>query len=144
METAAALTWALVIATYNRPRLLREALRLALDQTRPPAEIVVVDASKDLEASRNAILSTLRPHELGVRYQHVAAEVTSTALQRNQGLQLCSANIVFLFDDDSPMHADCAESILSVYEADSDRQVAGVQAAVVKESPQPRGRPASP
>ena len=135
MEAASALTWALAIPTYNRPRILREALRLALDQTRPPAEIVVVDASRDFEASHNAILSALRPHERGVRYQHVAAEALSISVQRNQGLKLCSADIVFLFDDDSLMHEDCAERILAVYEADRNREVGGVQAAVVPEPP---------
>ena len=37
-------TWALVIATYKRADVLERCLQLAAEQTRPPAEIVVVNS----------------------------------------------------------------------------------------------------
>ena len=42
------LTWALVIATYQRAHILPRCLRLAVQQTRLPTEIIVVDFEPEL------------------------------------------------------------------------------------------------
>jgi GT2 family glycosyltransferase len=49
--------------------------------------------------------------------------------QRNQGIALADADVLFLIDDDSLMYADCAEIFMAVYEADRDGSIAGVKAA---------------
>jgi glycosyltransferase involved in cell wall biosynthesis len=41
-----------------------------------------------------------------------SAEHRSSTLQRNQGLQLATADVVFLLDDDSLMYPTCAEEIM--------------------------------
>lgn len=129
------LNWGLVIATYKRRHILPRCLRLALNQSRPPAEIVVVDSSPDWEDSRSEVLTTLRGEAEGqsdapgaIRWVYVQAERRSSAAQRNQGIRLATADVLFLIDDDSLMYPDCAERIMEIYEADSLGKVAGVNA----------------
>jgi GT2 family glycosyltransferase len=131
------LTWALVIATYRREAILRVCIELALAQTRRPAEIVVVDASEYWEKTRDHLMGELAPRAPDVRWIYVAAEVPSIALQRNQGIDLASADVLFLFDDDTLMDSRCAEEILRVYEADQRRAVPGIQAAPMPTPPRP-------
>jgi len=51
-----------VIATYNRARMVREAIQSVLAQSRPPDEIVVIDdASSDSPAEELNYLATLYP-----------------------------------------------------------------------------------
>lgn len=136
------LTWGLVIATYKRRHILPRCLRLAAGQSRPPAEIVVVDSSPDWEASRDEILSTLRgevEEKSGAsgpgRWVYEEAERRSSAAQRNQGVRLATADVLFLIDDDSLMYPDCARRIMEIYEADSHEEVAGVNAMHVPVPP---------
>ncbi len=48
--------WALVLSTYRRRDVLMLCLQAALAQTRPPAEIIIVDASADWEETRDQVL----------------------------------------------------------------------------------------
>jgi GT2 family glycosyltransferase len=128
METKAPLSWGLVIATYQREKILPICLKLAIEQTRPPAEIIVVDSSDYWETTRDRICQDLAVQHPDVRWLYVAAEERSSALQRNQGVRLATADIVFLIDDDSLMYPNCAEEIMRVYEADTDQTVQSVQA----------------
>lgn len=138
-----ALNWALVIATYNRRHILPRCLRLALQQTRPPAEIVVVDASSDWAASRAVIMKDLASAPTNestrgqprIKWSYVKAERRSITSQRNQGVRLATADVLFLIDDDSLMYPDCAAEIMRIYEADSDGAVAGVNAMHVPAPP---------
>ena len=121
--------WALVVATYNREHILARCLRLAAQQTRPPAEIVVVDASAGWEMTRDEILTNLASRHPLIRWRYVQAELRALPWQRNQGFKLTKSEVVFFFDDDALMYPDCAEQIMKVYEADINAQVAGVMAA---------------
>ena len=49
------LSWGLAIATYNRADVLVRCVKLALQQTRPPIEVVICDSSPDWETTRGAI-----------------------------------------------------------------------------------------
>jgi glycosyltransferase involved in cell wall biosynthesis len=133
--------WALIVATYNREHILGRCLRLAAEQTRPPAEIVVVDASATWQKTREEILANLAKDHPHIRWQYVQAEMRALPAQRNQGLKLVTSEVVFLFDDDSLMYPDCAEEIMKVYEADTKGRVAGVMAA---HEPVPPDRPDDP
>jgi GT2 family glycosyltransferase len=121
--------WALVLCTYRRPDILALCLRAALAQTRPPAEVIVVDASPAWQTSRDRVLTDIAPTLPGVRWRYVEAARRSLPAQRNQGMALATAPILFMIDDDSLMYPDCAEQILRVYAADTERRVAGVGAA---------------
>ncbi len=122
------LSWSLVVATYNRREVLPRCLELAARQTRPPLEILVVDASPDWAVTRTKILTELAVHHPHIRWEYVQAQRRSLTAQRNQGIRLARADVLFLLDDDSLMYPDCAEHVLRVYEADPDGQVAGVMA----------------
>ncbi|MEM1355042.1 MAG: glycosyltransferase family 2 protein [Planctomycetota bacterium] len=128
-------TWALGIATYNRRDVLMQCLKLAADQTRPPAEIVVVDASKDWQATRDLVMAQLAPRYPDIRWQYEPATRPSAAVQRNQAAALCTADVVFLFDDDSFMYPDAAHELMKLYDADVDQVVAGVAAALASRPP---------
>jgi glycosyltransferase involved in cell wall biosynthesis len=129
------LSWALVIATYRREHILPRCLRLAVAQTRPPAEVIVVDASPGWEKTRDEVLGGLAAAHPAIRWAYVAAETRSSAAQRNQGVRLAQADVLFLIDDDSLMYPDCAEQILRIYEADEGHAVAGVNAMHVPVAP---------
>src|SRR6185312_14717864 len=100
--------WALVLSTYRRPDVLALCLRAALEQTRPPREVIIVDASPDWRASRDHVMAEIAPLRPGVRWQYVEAERRSLPAQRNQGIALSTAPILFMIDDDSLMYPDCA------------------------------------
>jgi glycosyltransferase involved in cell wall biosynthesis len=144
-SNAKRLTWALVIATYRREHILPRCLRLAVAQTRPPVEIIVVDASPNWEKTRDEIMAGLAATHPEIRWVYVAAEKRSSASQRNQGIRLASADLLFLIDDDSLMYPDCAAQILRIYEADEGAAVAGVNAMHVPVPPdQPEDALAQP
>jgi hypothetical protein len=134
------LTWALVIATHKRNDVL------ANGQTRPPLEIVVVDASPRWENTRERVLREIAPLWPKVRWHNLEAERRSSASQRNQGIRAASTDVVFLFDDDSLMYPDCAAEIMRVYDADSGRSVVGVNATNVAVPPDasPEGHVSAP
>lgn len=139
------LRWALVVATYNRKHILRRCVRLALDQSCPPSEIILVDASDDWAESRDALLREFGQRLAGLRFEHHQARVRSLTHQRNQALELPTADIVFMVDDDSLMFPDCADEIMRVYEADRDCKIAGVSAVLASHAPdEPDARGNSP
>jgi len=129
------LTWALVVATYMREDLLPRCLRLGAAQIRPPLEIIVVDSSPGWESTRERVLREIAPLWPGIRWHYFKAERRSIPSQRNQGIRAASADVVFLFDDDSLMYSDCAAEIMRVYDADPSRSVVGVNATNVAAPP---------
>ncbi len=133
------LTWALGIATYNRREVLMQCLELAAKQTRPPKQIVVVDASPDWRVTRDRVAAELKPRFGGIEWVFEPARRPSAAVQRNQCLELADADVVMLFDDDSLMYPDCAEHLMRVYEADARGEVAGVAAHLVDRPPELSG-----
>jgi GT2 family glycosyltransferase len=129
------LAWALVIATYKRGHILPRCLRLAAKQTRPPSEVVVVDASPDWDKTRDLMVEEFRTVHPEIPITYVQANLPSSTAQRNQGVALASADVLFLIDDDSLMYPDCAEAVMQVYEADVDRCIQGVSAVSVPTPP---------
>lgn len=121
------LTWALCVSTYNRIDVLEVCVRHALAQTRLPAEIVIVDASADLDGNRSRIAPMAEV--AGIPLTYLPAPKKSLPAQRNHGIRAATADILFLIDDDAFLHPDSAEAILRVYEADRDRRIAAVSAS---------------
>lgn len=136
VERTINLTWALVIATYKRSEILPRTLKLAVEQTRPPSEIIVVDASPDWHETRDWVMRGLAPASPGIEWRYVQARRASASAQRNQGIELATADVLFFFDDDSLMYPDCAERIMAVYEADEpNHSVAGVASMLAAAPP---------
>lgn len=121
-----ALTWALVIPTYQRPAMLWRCLQLAATQTFPAKQIIVVDGSPNWIETKNRVFNELVPQHPTIDWHYLPANRLSSATQRNQGIALVNADIVFLIDDDSLMYPNCAEEVMRVYTQDTERQVAGV------------------
>lgn len=122
------LTWSLCVATLNRVDILSACVRLSVTQTRSPKEIVIVDASDDWQNNHTRIAREIT--EIGAITApiliYVPADVKSSAMQRNQGIALASADVLFLIDDDSMMYPNCAAEVMAVYEADTNDQIACV------------------
>ncbi|WEF25356.1 glycosyltransferase family 2 protein [Paracoccus sp. S3-43] len=119
------LTWALCVATLNRIDMLELCVTCALAQTRPPSEIVIVDASDDWQSHRDRIAAIVAGR---VPLIYRPATERSSAVQRNSAITECSADICTFVDDDSFMHDDCMETILRVYERDTDHEIVAISA----------------
>ncbi len=128
-DPAATLRWGLLIATNKRPDILKMCVELALAQTRPPSEIIVVDTSPDWEAHADAIKALVAPGS-DIRLVYRTCNIGSTAVQRNTAISESRSDVVFLIDDDSLMYPTCAEEIMKIYEADTTLRIGGVQAAL--------------
>jgi GT2 family glycosyltransferase len=122
------LSWALIIATYQRRDILCICLRLAMRQTRLPSEIIVIDASPDWSTTRDYVMNEIAGESQSIEWRYCAADFRSTASQRNQGLELANSDVVFLIDDDSFMFPTCAEEIMKAYDADKEQLIGGIQA----------------
>lgn len=111
--------------------MLKHCVTCALSQTYPPSEVVIVDASEDWQGNRDQIAALVR-NSVPLRY--LPAPVRSSTIQRNAGIAACTADICMLIDDDSLMHADCAEIIMRAYAADEKGEIMGI-AGVAGPSP---------
>lgn len=119
------LTWALAIATINRGDILPKAIRHALHQTCLPIEIVIVDASENWLEIKKVVECELQRSKSTAKLIYVEAVKASSASQRNQAAALASADLLFLFDDDSLMFPDCAERIIEVFRHPDARDFVG-------------------
>ena len=98
-------TVAVVIPTYNRAHYVAQAIESALGQTRPPAEVIVVDdGSTDDTAS---VVSAFGPP---VRY--VRKENAGKAKALNRVIPEVQSDYVFLLDDDDVMLPKALETHL--------------------------------
>jgi len=127
-------TWSLIIATLNRESELKISIALAAAQSRRPKEIIIVDASSNWMATRDEIAKILAPQPK-ITLIYLDADERSLTVQRNQGIAAATSDVVFLFDDDTFMHPDCAAEIMRIYEADTNLTLAGVQADLSEVSP---------
>lgn len=128
------LTWSLVIPTCNRRDMLLRALPLALGQTVPPIQVVIVDSSHDWVVTRQAVQDLAADHPT-IRLDYLRSETPSSATQRNQGVEAALGDIVVMIDDDSFLYPDYVERILAVYAADSRGVLAGVNGMNVPAMP---------
>lgn len=119
------LTWALCVATLNRIDMLELCVTCAMDQTRPPHEIIIVDASDDWQLHGDRIAKIVAGR---VPLIYLPATQRSSAVQRNSAIEVCSADICTFIDDDSFMHNDCMETILRVYEGDANHEIVAIGA----------------
>ena len=81
--SAMPLTWALAIATYNRPEALRQVSFRALEQTRPPCEIIIVDSSPSQPSSQQDIQDLVLQSGANVRVHYLRSPIAQQTIQRN-------------------------------------------------------------
>ncbi len=115
--------FSLVIATFERPDDLRITLDGVLAQKRQPAEIIIVDSSRD-ERSQNVCAEW--SSRIPVRYVH--SKSGSAAKQRNEGAELVSPDsaIIGFMDDDITLHPDTCEKVLAVFQRDTEGKTGGI------------------
>ncbi len=127
------LDWGLCVCTLNRSEALQECVRHVLAQDKAPSEMIIVDAGEDWEENRAIIMELMAPRP-EIRLVYLQALRRSSATQRNQGIDVARADILFMIDDDSWMYPDCAAHIMSVYETDPNGEIAAVAA---QDAPRP-------
>lgn len=118
------LTYSLVIPAYELPDELDRTLAGIAAQTRPPAAVIIIDASTH---DRCRAVAERWQAQLPVRYERAAA--ASAALQRNQGAQLLDAAaspLVGFMDDDITLYPDTCAKVCAVFDADAARETGGV------------------
>jgi GT2 family glycosyltransferase len=106
-----------IIATKDRPVDLLACLRSLAAQTRPPDEIIVVDASNALNGGEQAAYQAAAG-DVPVHYER--ARRAGLPSQRNQGLEHVSphAHYVCFFDDDLLLDPHYCQELLAVLDAD--------------------------
>ncbi len=100
-----------VIATKDRPADLRRLLESLRQQSQPPAEVVIVDASGEPVEPVVAAFPELHPRYL----RHWPP---SAAAQRNAGVRACSpaASLIGFLDDDTTFEPDAFANMLRFWE----------------------------
>lgn len=129
-------TWSHCIPTLNRIDVLEQAVRLSLAQTCPPIEIIVVDASEMVDAHRARIEAVLAADTGSTVLHYVSSSAKSGTVQRNIAIDCAQGDILFIFDDDTLMFPDCAETILRAYAADAEHAIAAGMALHTADMPE--------
>jgi glycosyltransferase involved in cell wall biosynthesis len=128
-------SYAVVIATLDRPGRLAAALESVAAQARAPREVTVVDASAGGESQEVVESFAAR---LPVHWQR--AEAKSAARQRNQGAEGIEADLIAFIDDDVVLAPDLFQKLCEVFDADTAEEIGGVAARMRGGShPRPRG-----
>ena len=98
-----------VIAAYNAERFVERAIRTALAQTRPPAEILVVDDGSS-DGTRE------RVEAFGGPVRCIAAPHGGAAAARNRGIEAASGEWIAFLDADDEWLAPHLERALERFE----------------------------
>ena len=106
----------IVIPTYNRCILLREAIASVIDQQLTSLEIIVCDdgSTEDMSAARDSLLHT--QHQ--VRWSRTE-ESHGAQVARNRGLALAQGDAVLFLDSDDVLADSGVSSLLQALEDDS-------------------------
>lgn len=129
--------YSVVIATYQRPAALKDALASLAAQSRPAARVLVVDG--DPAGSARAVVESFAGvGGLPVEYQQ--ARRSSAATQRNLGAEGVSTPLIAFMDDDAEARTDCFARLCEVFENDRAGEIGGVSARIEGSThPRPRG-----
>jgi glycosyltransferase involved in cell wall biosynthesis len=97
-----------LMATFNRSGYIQESLESILGQSRPPAQIIVID-----DGSTDDTKEVLRRHLPRIEYLHKENGGKASAL--NLGLPRVKNEYVWVFDDDDVALPHALESHLSTF-----------------------------
>jgi glycosyltransferase involved in cell wall biosynthesis len=119
----------------DRARILRRTLDSIAAQSMQPAEVVLVDASRDrtpYEICIEAPVAGLRSDVVWLK-----AETAGAASQRNQGVLNCCHSTIGFFDDDILLMPDCIKRLWLALQSDS--ALGGVSATITNQAYSPPG-----
>jgi glycosyltransferase involved in cell wall biosynthesis len=115
----------IAIATRNRLPALRLSLPLMLAQNRIPRALIVVDGGDDFEKTERVVREAAE--KSGVHtHVVVTASQAGTSHQRNVALKHVESPIVFFPDDDALWFPGFADSIMRIYERDTEERIGAV------------------
>lgn len=129
-----------VICTYNRPERLAGALESCLKQLTLPREIVIVD---DGELDPDFITQwKTRTAKKGVElvYFNKPADRRGLTISRNIGWRLSKGRIIQYLDDDAELLPNALDQVIKVFEADTTKQLTGVDLPIIEQARENRGR----
>ncbi len=127
----AAVSFSVVITTYNRLDLLKRAIQSALDQTTPAQVVVVDNASTDGTQDYVSTLGdSLGRHSHRVLYVRNATN-TNHAGAVNAGVAAASGDWIKLVDDDDYLANNCIEAMANAIQLRPEAVICSCQAAQV-------------
>ena len=103
-----------VIPTYNRAHLITRAVESVLNQTKPPAELIVVD-----DGSEDDTQGQLKPFVTQIRYIYQPNQGAPVA--RDNGVKVASSNWVAFLDSDDYWERPYLQQMAQVMVATSHR-----------------------
>jgi hypothetical protein len=103
----------IIVPTFNRARLLGEALDSLVAQSRPAAEILVVDDGSDDDTATVV-------ERFGPAVTYLRQDNSGKAVALNLGLSRASQDAVWIFDDDDIATPDALERLYEPLAADPD------------------------
>lgn len=124
----------IVIVTRNRQDYLKLSIPLMLTQTRLPANFIVIDSSDDHEETKRVVEGIFASSSVRCAL-YIERSDTGITLQRNVGMRFVRSPIVFFPDDDALWFTGVAESIMRVYERDTECFIGAVCALESRKPP---------
>lgn len=124
-----------ILCTYNRAGLLREALRALAGQVAgtPPYEIIVVDNNSTDET--RAVVRAFTGASTLVRYEFEPEQGLSAA--RNHGIAAARADLIAFTDDDVRVAPDWVRTIAALFASHEEIDLAGGRVVPDWEAPPP-------
>ena len=117
--------YSIVIATFERPSELRVTLDSIAAQTRLPARVIIVDASKD---GQSRDVADEFSNRLPLVYER--AIQPSSAVQRNQGAEHIETPLIAFLDDDVFVFPETFATICECFDRDSESRIGGIAARI--------------
>lgn len=120
-----------VIATRDRPAVLRRVLDGLLLQRVIPAEVIVIDASAGDDTKELVESFHVRAAQLGCSSKWEPAVSIGAAAQRNQGVALATQDCIGFCDDDIIFEPECLSRLWQALV--SDERLGGVNAMITNQ-----------
>jgi GT2 family glycosyltransferase len=130
-------TIAVAVCTKGRHRECLSCLESIYAQTRPPSQLIVVEAADD-DRLHDAIRERW-PDGRRTTLTYLRVPEGRLTRQRNIAAGHLTSDVILFVDDDSTLERDCLERLAVPYREDSDRRLGGVQAAIIEHAPRPAG-----
>lgn len=118
----AARSASVVIATYNRGRVLFDTIEMVMQNEHPAFECIVVDQTPEPSADYLARLADLQAR---YDFDYVTLPAPSLTFARNEGIRRASGDVVIFIDDDVELAPDFVEQHLAAYDDPTIGAVAG-------------------
>lgn len=100
----------IIIPTYNRKAFLEKTIRSALDQTRPPLEIIVVD-----DGSTDGTEAFVLKH-FSEKVTYLSQQNKERGAARNYGASVAKGDYIYFLDSDDILYSDHLEKAMTFLE----------------------------